>query len=164
VRARFPGVIDLKGSFGRADGARVHRYLPLGIPADVRHYVRDSVLKGEVNDLLVRIKGDLNDIPFADPRSGEFRFAGKVRNLDYAYVPPGLQPQGQTPWPMLTSLTGELVFDRASMRVIGASGRMVRSRRVAAEPDRSTDSRLHEHDHRRLSARTFVDRPPRCLP
>jgi uncharacterized protein YhdP len=125
--ARFPGVIDLKGSFSRADGARVHRYLPLGIPADVRHYVRDSVLKGEVNDLLVRIKGDLNDIPFADPRSGEFRFAGKVRNLDYAYVPPGLQPQGQAPWPMLTSLTGELVFDRASMRVIGASARMVQA-------------------------------------
>jgi hypothetical protein len=147
--ARFPGVIDLKGSFSRADGARVHRYLPLGIPADVRHYVRDSVLKGEVNDLLVRIKGDLNDIPFADPRSGEFRFAGKVRNLDYAYVPPGLQPQGQAPWPMLTSLTGELVFDRASMRVIGASARMVQCRRVAAQPDRSTDSRLHEHDHRR---------------
>jgi hypothetical protein len=55
--ARFPGVIDLKGSFGRADARGFTRYLPLGIPADVRHYVRDSVLKGEVNDLLVRIKG-----------------------------------------------------------------------------------------------------------
>ena len=122
--ARFPGVLDLKGSFSRADGARVHRYLPLGIPADVRHYVRDAVLKGEVDDLLVRIKGDLNDIPFAAPRSGEFRFAGKVRNLDYAYVPRGLQPAGQAPWPMLSNLAGELVFDRASMRVIGASARM----------------------------------------
>ena len=122
---RFPGLLDLKGSFSRADGARVHRYLPLGIPADVRHYVRDSVLKGEVNDLVVRVKGDLRNIPFTDPRTGEFRFAGKARNLDYAYVPRGLQPAGQPPWPSLTALSGELVFDRASMRVIGATARMV---------------------------------------
>ena len=122
---RFPGVLDLKGSFSRADGARVHRYLPLGIPADVRHYVRDSVIKGEVDDLEVRVKGNLLDIPFADPRTGEFRFSGKARDLDYAFVPRGLQPAGQLPWPSLTDLSGDLVFDRASMRVRGASARMV---------------------------------------
>ena len=122
---RFPGVLDLKGSFSRADGARVHRYLPLGIPADVRHYVRDSVIKGDVNDLEVRVKGDLRDIPFADGRAGEFRFSGKARDLDYAFVPRGLQPAGQLPWPSLTGLSGDLIFDRASMKVRGASARMV---------------------------------------
>ena len=122
---RFPGVLDLKGSFSRADGARVHRYLPLGIPADVRHYVRDSVIKGDVNDLEVRVKGDLRDIPFTDSRAGEFRFSGKARNLDYAFVPRGLQPAGQLPWPRLTELSGDLLFDRASMKVRGASARMV---------------------------------------
>jgi uncharacterized protein (TIGR02099 family) len=122
---RFPGILDLKGSFSRADGARVHRYLPLGIPADVRHYVRDSVIKGDVNDLEVRVKGDLRDIPFADARAGEFRFSGKARDLDYAFVPRGLQPSGQLPWPSLTGLSGDLVFDRASMKVRGASARMV---------------------------------------
>lgn len=31
--ARWPGVLDLQGRFSRANGARVYRYLPLGIPA-----------------------------------------------------------------------------------------------------------------------------------
>ncbi len=123
-RSRFPGVLDLQGRFSRADGARVHRYLPLGIPPDVRHYVRDAVVKAGVSDIAVRVKGDLYNIPFADPKQGEFRFAGKVRNATYAYVPRGLQPKEQAPWPVLTDLSGDLIFDRASMRVAGATAHM----------------------------------------
>ncbi len=123
-RSRFPGVLDLKGQFTRANGARVHRYLPLGIDAGVRHYVRDSVVQGDVSALAVRIKGDLFDLPFADPKLGEFRFAGKVRNVHFAYVPRASQPAGQAPWPALKDLAGELMFDRASMRVLDGSARM----------------------------------------
>src|SRR5690606_8399994 len=32
ARARFPGVLDLSGTLSRADGTRVHRYLPLTVP------------------------------------------------------------------------------------------------------------------------------------
>ena len=123
-RSRFPGVLDLKGQFSRLNGAQVHRYLPQGIHADVRHYVRDTVLQGDVSNMAVRIRGDLYDVPFADPKQGEFRFAGKVRNIEYAFVPPVSQPAGQAPWPVLTDLSGELVFDGASMRVIGGTGRI----------------------------------------
>jgi uncharacterized protein (TIGR02099 family) len=125
--SRFPGVLDVQGRFSRADGARVHRYLPLGIPADARHYVRDAVIKGSVSDLVVRIKGDLYNIPFSDPKQGEFRFGGKVRNGTYAYVPRNLQPREQAPWPVLTDLNGELVFDRSTMRVLGATARLAGS-------------------------------------
>lgn len=123
-KSRFPGVLDLKGQFTRANGARVHRYLPLGIDAGVRHYVRDAVVEGDVSALAVRIKGDLFDLPFADPKLGEFRFAGKLRNAHFAYVPRASQPAGQAPWPALKDLAGELVFDRASMRVLDGSARM----------------------------------------
>ena len=123
-KSRFPGVLDLKGQFSRVNGARVHRYLPQGIHADVRHYVRDSVIQGDVGNLSVRVRGDLYDLPFADPKRGEFRIAGKVRNTSYAFVPRASQPAGQAPWPVVTDLAGELVFDRASMRVLGASGRL----------------------------------------
>ena len=126
-RSRFPGVLDLKGQFSRLNGAQVHRYLPQGIHADVRHYVRDTVLQGDVSNMAVRIRGDLYDVPFADPKQGEFRFAGKVRNIEYAFVPPVSQPAGQAPWPVLTDLSGELVFDGASMRVIGGTGRIAQA-------------------------------------
>src|SRR5205085_3986418 len=44
--ARFPGVLDLQGNLGRADGTRVWRYLPLGVPKAARDYVQESVQAG----------------------------------------------------------------------------------------------------------------------
>ncbi|MCL1962332.1 MAG: hypothetical protein FWG56_11320 [Desulfovibrionaceae bacterium] len=151
--SRFPGVLDLEGSFSRADGARVYRYLPLAVGAPARRYVRDAIQKGEARDVAVRIKGNLLDIPFdkhpaagppqggvapsggsapreagerggIDPSGGEFRFAGQVRGVTMAYVPRSIQPEGQTPWPALEDLAGELVFEGGSMRVRNASARV----------------------------------------
>ena len=122
---RFPGVLDLSGSFSRANGARIHRYLPLGIPSSARDYVRNAVQKGEARDVAVRVKGDLREVtsPRAPPGS-EFRFAGKVHGVTLAYVPRALQPPEQAAWPALEDLTGELIFDHNSMQVKNASGRV----------------------------------------
>lgn len=122
ARSRFPGVLDLHGNLVRANGARVHRYLPLVLPQEVRHYVRDSVVRGQATGVAVRIRGDLYDLPYADPRQGEFRFAGKVHDTTFAFVPRAIQTQGQLPWPVLSALDGELIFDRLSMKVAGAKG------------------------------------------
>jgi uncharacterized protein (TIGR02099 family) len=120
--SRFPGVMDLSGTLSRADGTRVHRYLPLSIPVDSRHYVRDAIQTGSASNVQFRVKGDLNDIPFNDPRQGEFRIAARVKDVTYAYVPPRLQPADALPWPALTQLGGELIFERSSMQVRGATG------------------------------------------
>lgn len=121
-RSRFPGVLDLSGNLSRADGTRVHRYLPLAIAQEARHYVRDAVVAGSSHHVEFRVRGDLHDMPFNDPRQGEFRIAARVQDVTYAYVPPHLQTEGELPWPALTGLAGELVFERSSMRVQGASG------------------------------------------
>ncbi len=120
--SRFPGVMDLAGTLVRADGTRVHRYLPLSLPAESRHYVRDAILSGSASDVQFRVKGDLRDLPFNDPSQGDFRIAARVRDVTYAYVPPRLQPTGALPWPALTQLAGELIFERSSMQVRGATG------------------------------------------
>ena len=123
--ARFPGLLDLSGSFSRANGARVHRYLPLVIPAEARHYVRDAIVRGDARDVAVRVRGDLRQLPFDQhPEAGEFRFAGPVQGVTMAYVPRALQPAGQPPWPALEGLAGELIFERNSMRVRQASARV----------------------------------------
>jgi uncharacterized protein (TIGR02099 family) len=122
---RLPGVLDLQGAFSRANGARVHRYLPLGIPAPARHYVRDAIQKGEARDFAVRVKGNLLDVPFdKNPAAGEFRFAGQVQGVTMAYVPRALQPEGEAPWPPLEELAGELVFERNGMQVRNARARV----------------------------------------
>jgi len=122
--ARGPGVLDLQAQVARADASRVHRYLPLSLPADVRHYVRDSVRKGRLNNLQVRVKGDLARIPMVQPKDGDFRFAGQLQGVELAYVPPALLPAGSPPWPVLQDLQGELVFDREAMRLSAASARL----------------------------------------
>lgn len=123
--ARFPGELDLSGSFSRANGARVHRYLPLAIPADARHYVRDAIIKGDARDFAVRVKGDLRRVTDAKPPPGtEFRFAGQVSGVTMAYVPPALQPRGQVPWPALENLGGELIFEHTRMQVNKASAQV----------------------------------------
>ncbi|MDI1338537.1 YhdP family protein [Polaromonas sp.] len=121
---RFPGVLELQGSLSRGDGGRVHRYLPLILPDTVRHYVRDAVTQGALSDVKFRLKGNLNDMPFADPKLGEFRVSAKVAKATLAYVPRSIQPRDASAWPALSELDGELVFDRASMQVNGATGRI----------------------------------------
>ncbi|MCJ7800579.1 MAG: TIGR02099 family protein, partial [Polaromonas sp.] len=121
---RFPGVLDLQGSLSRGDGARAHRYLPLVLPAEARHYVRDAVLQGQLSDVRFKVLGPVRELPFTDPSHGEFRVSAKVRSGQLAYVPKSLQPAGAAPWPALTDLNGELVFNRAALEVNGVSGKV----------------------------------------
>jgi len=121
---RFPGVLALTGTLRNADGSRVHRYLPLDIPANARHYVRDSVQSGRASRVRFKVEGDLHKLPFAQPGTGEFHIAADLHDVTYAYVPTSVQSAGQKPWPALTQLSGELVFDRASMAVRNAQGRV----------------------------------------
>ena len=133
ARSRFPGVLDLSGALSRADGTRVHRYLPLAIPAETRHYVRDAVTAGTASQVQFRVKGDLHDMPFNRPSQGEFHIAARVKDVTYAYVPPRLQRANELPWPALTELQGELVFDRSTMAVKDASGSFVGSPKLRAQ-------------------------------
>ena len=120
--SRFPGVIDLHGSLERGEASRVHRYLPLVLPSEVRDYVRLAVLQGRASGAKFRVKGDLADMPFSNPRLGEFHISAQVQNVVLAFLPRSLQARDELPWPTLTQLNGELVFDRASLQVKGASG------------------------------------------
>ena len=123
-RGRFPGLLDLQGTLSRADGSRVYRYLPNVIERAVRDYVHDAVASGAVSAARFRVRGDLHDMPFTNPKLGEFRIAADVQNVIYTYVPRKLQPRDALPWPALTQLSGELVFERAQMQIKGARARM----------------------------------------
>ena len=115
-------LIDLQGSLSRANGARIHRYLPLVLPEQARHYVRDAVVQGQLSDVKFKVHGPVQKIPFADASLGDFRISAKVQNGQLAYVPAFLQPPGAPLWPALTGLSGELLFSRASLDVKGVTG------------------------------------------
>jgi uncharacterized protein (TIGR02099 family) len=123
-RSRFPGVLDLQATLSRADGTRVHRYLPLTIHQAVRDYLRNALQGGTSSNVRFKVKGDLHNMPFTDPKQGEFRITADVQNATYAYVPRSIQPAEARPWPALTQLSGELVIDRVQLQVKNARARM----------------------------------------
>lgn len=126
---RYPGLLDLDGTLPQGDGRRVARYLPLGIPKSVRDYVGQAVRAGTVQDARFAVHGDLWQFPFTEPgQTGVFRIAGRATGVELAYIPaepPSVeQPQGVPAWPAFTQVQGELVFDRASMAIHRAEGRL----------------------------------------
>ena len=128
---RYPGQIELNGKVHRGVATRVVRYLPLGIPEDTRSYVARAVRSGSVNTMTVRVKGDLWDFPFhrvRNPKDGEFRIAAQVEDVDFAYVPSAPEspthPAYESPWPGFSKVSGELIFDRATMEIRNAQARV----------------------------------------
>ncbi|MBS7349233.1 MAG: TIGR02099 family protein, partial [Comamonas sp.] len=122
------GILQLQGSLAQANGARVHRYLPLSIPAEVRHYVRDSVLAGQGRDVRFEVAGALRDMPFRQPGGGggggRFHISAPVYAVDYDYLPASLLASGHAPWPGLRQLAGVLQIDGQGMRILQAQAQV----------------------------------------
>ncbi|MEN9843066.1 MAG: hypothetical protein RLZZ612_895 [Pseudomonadota bacterium] len=112
---RFPGILQLEGQLSRGKGERVHRYLPRGIPADVRQYVKESVLSAVLSDVRFKVAGDLHRFPFEKPADGEFRIQAKVQQAHYAYIPPMRLPSPHLQWPAFRQLEGDLRFNGMGM-------------------------------------------------
>jgi len=122
---RYPGQLELEGKLTRGLAARTARYLPLGIPEETRRYVERAVRAGTVGSASFRVRGDLWDFPFHGLKSakdGEFRIAARVEGVTFAYVPG--EPRAASPWPEMTQVSGELVFDRVSMEIRNAAARI----------------------------------------
>lgn len=123
-KSRFPGVLDLTAQLTRADGTRVHRYLPLTVDAEARRYVREAVLAGSASTVDFRIQGDMDRLPFKHAESpSEFRISAQLNGVDFDYLPVGFQPAEATRWPGLRGLSGQLVLDHLKLGITeGTSG------------------------------------------
>ena len=121
-QSRWPGELDLTANISRARIQQLHRYLPIYIDAEARTYLKEALLGGEATQASLRLRGNLSDMPFDNPKSGEFRVVAQIANGQYAYVPPtkGKPTSLANTWPAVTSLNGELVYERSALRFKGA--------------------------------------------
>lgn len=120
---RLPGRLDLQAQLQRANAARVYRYLPVVIPAAVRHYVQQAVPHGQAHHASFKVQGDLADFPFERPGSGVFSVRAALSGVDLVYVPPALTEPGSLPWPALERVQAQLQIDGAALRIAHGSGR-----------------------------------------
>jgi uncharacterized protein (TIGR02099 family) len=124
AHSRFPGVLDLQATLSRAEGTRVYRYLPTALDRAARDYVRDAVLAGSARDVRFKVKGEIDNLPFTDPKQGDFRISADVQNATFAYLPRSLQAKEALPWPTLTQLSGDLLIDRTQLQVKGVRAKL----------------------------------------
>lgn len=116
-----PGIVDLSGRIVRAQAAAAYKYVPLVAGEATRRWLQYALLGGQAVDGSWRLKGDLEDFPFASPRTGEFRVAARLREGVLDYVPAALaQADGakHTPWPAIGGIEGEIVFERDRMEIL----------------------------------------------
>lgn len=121
--ARLPGVLQLDGSLAEGRAARVARYLPLGIGPAARLWTQRAVRGGELRDVAFRVQGDLWEFPYVNRRDGDFRIVAQLQGVTLAPVPSvpagpagAGEPPWESPWPAITNISGELVFERTSMQ------------------------------------------------
>jgi uncharacterized protein (TIGR02099 family) len=145
--ARFPGVLDLKGQFERAQASRVWRYLPLEIPQEARDYVQQAVQGGVGSRGSFQVTGDLRDIPSKSDKKNIFRIAAHIDKGYYSYVPKAFLPAGGRPWPALSNVQGDLLFDGYGMFIKNARGL------VGDMPAENIEASLPDWDDLRVAVR-----------
>lgn len=112
-----PGMLDLQGSMSRAEGARLHRYLPLAMEKDSLDYIRAAVLGGTASNVKFKLKGDLAKFPYSNAKDGEFRISANMQNGSMAFAPAYLLPKDSLQWPLLQQLQGDLLINNDVLQV-----------------------------------------------
>ncbi len=139
------GIAELDGDLGRAQIARVPRYLPLHIPASTRHYLAGALAGGESEAVRFQVKGDLAHFPFHGDaaRHGDFHVDVPLRQASYQIDPHG--PDGKPLWPLFTEIDGSLRFERGAM-ALNVERASVQG--LAGVALRDVKGRIDELDHR----------------
>ncbi len=106
-------VIDLTGNLTRADARFGSRYVPLLIGKGTRDWIDRAFLGGKSSDVSLRLKGNPDDFPFADGKTGVFQVVAKITGAVINY---GEQ------WPRIENVAGELYFRGKRMDVFARKG------------------------------------------
>jgi uncharacterized protein (TIGR02099 family) len=150
-----PGVADLKGSVEGFEIAQIGRFLPVATPEHLREWLTGALVGGDLNDVRLRLRGDLAHFPFrgdtpAERARGEFRVAGRIRNGKLNYAPTHHAPDEKSPlWPLAEQINGTIVFDRTRMEINAATARTLNvalAQVKAVVPDLASPDRQLEID------------------
>jgi len=118
------GVLDLNARIQSARADSLHAHLPTTVSAATRAYLKRAVRGGRLQDVSIRVKGDLAEFPFDRPGTkGEFRVNGAWRDGTFLMVP---EEPGAPAWPEATrvdariKVTGQRVeFSEVRGRLMG---------------------------------------------
>jgi len=117
------GIADLSGELSRAEVNRVPRYLPMGIPAETRHYLAGALTAGSAANVTFLVKGDLTHFPFhgKDATKGDFSVDVPISQVGYQIAPHESGHAGGKLWPTFTEIAGQVQFSRGGLTFLAKS-------------------------------------------
>jgi len=109
------GYLDLVGRFENANGRFAKFYYPLVLDKETLNWLDTSIFEGRGENVHVVIKGYLDDFPYADTKTGEFKVSARINNalLDYA-----------TGWPVINGVGLDMLFQGNRMDLAIDQGRV----------------------------------------
>jgi uncharacterized protein YhdP len=120
------GVLDLKGTITHFDVKKINQFLPVNMQSDLHSWLVHGLEDGMIDDVNVRVRGDLADFPFVKKGlldQSIFTVSGKIVNGKINYLPGVFGKDGVNPyWPVLSKIQGSIVFDRESMEINAETG------------------------------------------
>ena len=117
------GTIDLNGKLSNFDIKTIGRYLPLQMADSPRKWLTSALEDGMAQDVVIRVKGDLADFPFAPPRQGgkpkgEFKVSMRLENAKLNYTPGRYAKDGRSPlWPQAEQINGNLSINGTRLEI-----------------------------------------------
>ena len=108
-----PGYMDLTGRLTRGSATAVHRYIPKNMSANIHRWIKEAVEAGQTSDVRFKLRGNLFDFPYIDPKLGDFQVAIKLEGGRLYYA---------DDWPRASDIKGDLTFERNSMWFKGGYG------------------------------------------
>ncbi len=107
------GLLDMTGLISKAPANKLHQFVTTLAPIEARQFLRSAITQGQLSQIAVTLKGDLDHFPFNETGvSGAFRLEGQFSGLSVDYDP---SRPGQPNWPQVTQAQGKLVFDKLSL-------------------------------------------------
>lgn len=122
---------DITGKLSRAEASQVWRYLPLVVAEDARNWVKNAIVGGRSDDVKFRLKGKLDDFPFANG-NGIFQTSIDARDTTLRYAPG---------WPEMTSVSANILFKGAGMEITSRQGAILGAKLTSAQAS------IHDLDH-----------------
>ena len=99
------GSLELDANLTHIDAASLWRYVPPFQSSKLSDWFRASLTKGSLEDVSLKINGDLKKFPFPDG-AGVFRMTARVSGGDLRYA---------GDWPPIRNMSGRLVLDGRRM-------------------------------------------------
>ena len=106
------GDIDLTLRGTRATGRAAYKFIPHLSPLALE-WLSTNITAGTASDIRMRLKGDMANFPFDDPKTGAFELSMKIADaaLDIGYG-----------WPKFERVSGDLSFEGRRMIIAAGKG------------------------------------------